>query len=162
MALPAAGSALPPFSVQSAVSGRDVSNSSLKGKRAVLVVHGSKSTDAAKEASKALRAKHRPADVFSASIVDLHGFGGMWKRVAEAQVKSNYEKLAAKVKEANPADDPADWVVICPDWDASVCKALGVDNPDEAPAAIVVGADGRVVGVATMPGMGEKITALLG
>lgn len=161
MALPAAGSPLPPFTIQAAVSGREVSPAAFQGKRAVLVVHGSKSTDAAKDASKALRAKHKPSEVYSASIVDLHNFGGMWKRVAEAQVKQNYEKLAGKVKEANPGEDPADWVVICPDWDASVCKALGVDAPDETPAAIVVGADGNVLGAATGSGFGEQILRLL-
>jgi hypothetical protein len=158
----AAGSPLPPFSTVAAVSGRTVDNASLKGKRAVLVVHSSKSTDAAKEASKAVRAHHRPSEVFSASLVDLRAFGGLWKKVAEAQVKQNYEKLAAKVKEANSAEDPADWVVICPDWDGSVCKALGVDDPDNAPQAIVVAADGKVKGVAAGAGLGEQITNLLG
>jgi hypothetical protein len=162
MALPAAGSPLPAFSIQAAVSGREISPAGMKGKRGVLVLHGSKSTDAAKDASKAVRAKFTPAQVFMASIVDLHSFGGMWKRVAEAQVKANYDKLAAKVKEANPTADPADWVVICPDWDASVCTALGAPDADDAPAAIVVGADGKVAGTVTGPGLGDKVVALLG
>lgn len=162
MAPLSAGAPLPAFSVQAAVSGRTVDNSVFKGRRAVLVVHGSKTTDAAKDVSKAVRAQHKPKDVFSASIVDLRAFGGLWKKVAEAQVKQNYEKLAAKVKENNPGEDPADWVVICPDWDGSVGKALGVEAPDEAAAAIVVGADGKVKGVVTGAGMGEKVNALLG
>ena len=156
------GEPVPAFSVPAAVSGRTVSPDAFRGKRAVLVVHGSRSTDAAKDVSKAVRAKHRPSEVFSASIVDLRAFGGLWKKVAEAQVKQNYEKLAAKVKEASPSDDPADWVVICPDWDGSVGKALGVDAPDDAPATIVVDRDGKVKGVVTGAGMGEKVVALLG
>lgn len=158
----AAGSPLPAFATTAAVSGRTIDNASLKGKRAVLVVHSSKSTDAAKEASKAIRTKFGPKDVASASIVDLRAFGGLWKKVATAQVNQNYEKLAGKAKEANPGDDPADWVVICPDWDGSVCKALGVDDPDNAPQAIVVGADGKVKGVAAGAGLGEQILKLLG
>jgi pimeloyl-ACP methyl ester carboxylesterase len=162
MALPAAGSALPAFSIQSAVSDRDISPAALKGKRAVLVVHGQKSSDAAKDASKAIRARFKPSEVFAVSIVDLRAFGGLWKRVAEAQVKATYEKLAGKVKESDPGADPADWVVICPDWDGSVCAALGVDAPDDVPAAIVVGPDGKVVGVASGAGLGEKVMGLLG
>src|SRR5688500_17438234 len=111
------GQPVPQFSVPAAVSGRPVSPASFQGKRARLVVHGPRSPDAAKEVSKAVRARHKPDAVFSASIVDLRAFGGLWKKVAEAQVKQNYEKLAGKVKEANPGEDPADWVVICPDWD---------------------------------------------
>jgi hypothetical protein len=162
MALPAAGAPLPAFSTTAAVSGRTVDNSSLKGRKAVLVVHGSKTTDAAKEVSKALRSKYKPSEVGSASIVDLRAFGSLWKKVAEAQVKSNYEKMAGKVKENQPGEDPADWVVICPDWDGSVGKALGVDEPDSTPAVIVVGADGKVLGSAEGAGLGEKAMALLG
>lgn len=156
------GMPIPSFSIPAAVSGRTVEPAAFKGKRAVLVVHGSRSTEAAKEVSKTLRAKHKPSEVYSASIVDLRAFGGLWKKVAEAQVKQNYEKLASKVKEANPSEDPADWVVIAPDWDGAVGKALGVDSPDEAPAAIVVDKDGKVKGVVTGSGMGEKVVALLG
>lgn len=161
MALPDAGSPLPAFSTTAAVSGRTIDNASLKGRRAVLVVHGSKTTDAAKEVSKALRAKHTPKEVASASIVDLRAFGGLWKKVAEAQVKSNYEKMAGKVKENQPGEDPADWVVICPDWDGSVGKALGVADPDSRAAVIVVGADGNVIGSVEGDGLGEKAMALL-
>lgn len=162
MPLPAAGSSLPDFAISAAVSGRAVTPAAMLGRPAVLIVHGSKSTDAAKEVSKALRARHTPSEVFAASIVDLRAFGGLWKRVAEAQVKANYEKLAAKVKEASPGDDPADWVVICPDWDGSVCHALGVADPDAAPAVLVVGADGRVKGAVQGKDLGERTMQLLG
>ena len=162
MGLPPPGSPLPAFTTTAAVSGREVSPASFKGRRAVLVLHGSKSTEAAKDVSKALRAKHKPSEVFSASLVDLRSFGGLWKKVAEAQVKANYEKMAGKVKEAQPGEDPADWVVICPDWDGSVGKALGVEDPDSNPTVIVVGADGKVKGAIQGAGLGEKAMALLG
>jgi hypothetical protein len=162
MPLPPPGSPVPDFTTTAAVSGRTVGPAAFKGRRAVLVLHGSKSTDAAKDVSKALRAKHKPSEVFSASIVDLRAFGGLWKKVAEAQVKSNYEKMAGKVKEAQPGEDPADWVVICPDWDGSVCSRLGVDDPDANPTVVVVGADGKVKGALQGAGLGEKTMALLG
>jgi hypothetical protein len=158
----APGSTLPHFAISAAVSGREVSPAAFQGRAAVLVVHGSKSTDAAKDVSKALRARHRPSEVFSASIVDLRAFSGLWKRVAEAQVKASYEKLAAKVREAAPADDPADWVVICPDWDGAVSRALGVEDPDGAPAAIVVGADGQVKGAVQGRDLGPRVMEMLG
>ena len=162
MPLPPPGSPVPAFSTTAAVSGREVSPASFKGRPAVLVLHGSKSTEVAKDVSKALRAKYKPSEVFSASLVDLRSFGGLWKKVAEAQVKANYEKMAGKVKEAQPGEDPADWVVICPDWDGSVGKALGLDDPDNNPAVIVVGADGKVKGALQGAGLGEKVLALLG
>ena len=159
--LPPPGTPVPPFTTTAAVSGREVNPQTFKGRRAVLVLHGSKSTDVAKDVSKALRAKYKPDEVFSASLVDLRSFGGLWKKVAEAQVKANYEKMAGKVKEANPGEDPADWVVICPDWDGSVGKTLGVEDPDATPTVIVVGADGKVRGALQGAGLGDKTLALL-
>jgi Redoxin len=160
--LPPPGTPVPPFTTTAAVSGREVSPQAFKGRRAVLVLHGSKSTEVAKEVSKALRAKYKPDEVFSASLVDLRSFGGLWKKVAEAQVKANYEKMAGKVKENQPGEDPADWVVICPDWDGSVGKALGVEDPDSNPTVIVVDADGKVKASLQGADAAPKTMALLG
>src|SRR5437868_14094773 len=83
----ATGQPVPKFTATAAVSGRTVSDADLKG-TGVLVVHGAKTADAAKEVSKAVRTRWpQPQQVFLASIVDLRAFSGLWKRVAEAQVK---------------------------------------------------------------------------
>lgn len=157
----AAGSPLPSFSLTTAVSGVTVDNAWLAGRKAVIVVHGSKTTDAAKEVSKALRAQEPDAKkVAYVSIVDLRPFAGLWKKVAEAQIKSNYAKLADKAKEAGL--DPLEHVIICPDWDASVCIAFGFPEPDKQPGAIVVDADGKVLGAVTGAGLAAQVLALLG
>jgi hypothetical protein len=153
------GQPVPKFSATAAVSGRTVSDADLKGS-GVLVVHGAKTADAAKEVSKAVRTRWpQPQQVFLASIVDLRAFAGLWKRVAEAQVKSTYEKLAAKAKEAGL--DPAEQVLICPDWDGALAAALGVAEPDKEAAAIVV-KGGKVALVATGKDIAEKVVAALG
>ncbi len=137
------GDTLPSFSLTAAVSGITVDRAWLAGRRAVLVVHGSKSTEAAKTVSKALRSQEPDAaKVAFASIVDLRAFPGIWKKVAEAQMKSSYAKLAEKAAAAGLK--PEEHVVICPDWDGAVCQALGVPEPDRYPAVIVVASDGTV------------------
>jgi hypothetical protein len=152
------GSPLPPFKATAAVSGRAVSEADLKG-TGVLVIHGAKTADAAKDVSKAVRTKYpKTTDVFLASIVDLRAFAGIWKRVAEAQVKSTYEKLAAKATEAGM--DPKEQVLICPDWDGAIAQSLGVAEPDKEAAAIVV-KGGKVAAVATGKDIaGQVMTAL--
>ncbi|MEA3143959.1 MAG: hypothetical protein QOG31_1283 [Thermoplasmata archaeon] len=153
-----AGQPVPKFTATAAVSGRTVSDADLKG-TGVLVVHGAKTADAAKEVSKAVRTRWpQPQQVFLASIVDLRAFSGLWKRVAEAQVKSTYEKLAGKAKEAGL--DPAEQVLICPDWDGAIGKALGVAEPDKEAAAIVV-KGGKVVAVATGKDVAAQVMAAL-
>jgi hypothetical protein len=153
-----AGQPVPKFSATAAVSGRTISEADLKG-NGVLVVHGAKTADAAKEVSKAVRGKWpQPKQVFLASIVDLRSFAGLWKRVAEAQVKSTYEKLAAKATEAGL--DPVEQVLICPDWDGAIGKALGVEEPDKEAAAIVV-KGGKVAVVARGKDIAAQVLAAL-
>lgn len=140
-----AGTACPTFSLQAAVSGRTVGPETLRGRRTVLVFHGPRSTDAPKQVGKAVRAAHpRADDVLVANVVDLRTMGGLWKRVAEAQMKSTYERMAARVD-----GDPADYIVLCPDWDGEVAPLFGVGEPDRHPGVAVLDADGTVVGVAT-------------
>ncbi len=157
MALLSAGAPCPAFTLRAAVSGREVSPGAAKGKRLVLVLHGPKTSDAAKEVGKAVRAVHTSADVVVANVVNLKAMGGLWKKVAEAQLKATYEKMAGKVT----LGDPADYVVICPDWENAVAPLFGVEDGDRTPGLVVVRADGTVAGVAEGAGLGEKAVAWL-
>jgi hypothetical protein len=163
MPLPAAGAAPPTFVLTAAVSGREVSVASLKGKRAVLVLHGVKTSDVPKEVGKAVRAKHPRADVVVANVVNLKSMGGLWKRVAEAQIKSTYEKLAGRLKETG-TPNPEEFVLICPDWDNAIAPSFGVMDSDLTPGVVVLGKDGKVLGVAEGPGseLAAQAVALLG
>lgn len=158
----AAGSPTPEFRLQAAVSGREVSPAMLKGKRAVLVLHGVKTQEAPKEVGKAVRAKHPGPDVVVANVVNLKTMGGMWKRVAEAQIKSTYDRMASRITEKEPGRDPKELVLILPDWENAVAPLFGVADSDAEAAAVVIGADGKVKGVATGTALGEQATKLLG
>ena len=124
-------------------------------------MHGSKSADAAKEVSKALREREPDAaKVAYASIVDLRPFAGLWKKVAEAQLKSSFAKLSERATAAGL--DPNASVVICPDWDGSACNAFAVAEPDREPAALVVDAAGNVVAVVRGAAMAAAVLSNLG
>lgn len=152
------GKPIPAFTATAAVSGRAVSDADLHG-RGVLVVHGAKTVEAAKEVSKAVRARWpRPDQVFLASVVDLRAFSGLWRRLADAQLRSTYEALAAKAREAG--FDPAEQVLICPDWDGAVGAALGVAEPDREAVAIVV-REGKVAALASGKAVAEQVVAAL-
>lgn len=155
-----AGDPLPDFQLTAAGSGAAVSPALFAGKPGLVVLHGAKNSEPAKEVSKALRARHKdPSAVPFVSIVDLRAFGGIWKKVAEAQLRSTYEKLAAKAKENG--FDPAVAVVIAADWDGAVCARFGVPAPDEAPLAVAVGPGGKVTGTASAKDAAAAV-ALLG
>lgn len=151
---------LPQFSFEAAVTGRPIDNALLKGRRAVLIVHGAKNTEVPKAVARVVRETWPDAkDVVLATVVDLRPFAGVWRRVAEAQVRSTHDKLAAKAKEMGL--DPAEHVLIVTDWDGKAGKTLGVDDPGTAPAAVVVGRDGKVLGVATGEDVAGQVLGLL-
>lgn len=129
------GAKVPTFSVQAVGSGRTVTPQDLAG-RGVVVVHGAKTMEFAKDVSKAVRSAFPTnADVFLMSVVDLRSFSGMWKKVAEAQIKSTYEKLAAKAVEAGSTGERE--VVILPDWDGVLAQMFGVVDGNAEAAALV-------------------------
>lgn len=158
----AVGATVPDFKLQAAVSGREVSPATLRGKRAVLVLHGVKTQEAPKEVGKAVRARHPGPDVVVANVVNLKSMAGMWKRVAEAQIKSTYERMAARIQEKEPGRDPTELVLILPDWDNAVAPLFGVADSDAEAAAAVIGADGRILGVVNGANLGDQAASLLG
>jgi len=144
----AAGSPLPPIRLEAAVSGRVIDNKALAGRKAVLVLHGARNTEAPKAVARAVRERWPDAGkVLLATVVDLRSFAGAWRRVAEAQLKSTHGKLADRAREHGL--DPAEHVLIVPDWDGTACRTLGAEDAASTPVAVVVGPDGKVLGTAT-------------
>lgn len=147
-----AGKPLPAFRFEAAVTGRAIDNAFAKGRRAVFVVHGARNTEVPKAVAREVRERWPDAnDVLLVSVVDLRSFAGLWRKVADAQVKATHDKLAAKAREMGL--DPAEHVLIVADWEGKAANALGVESPDKEAAAVVVGKTGQVIGVA----MGEDV-----
>ena len=154
-----AGTDCPAFLLEAAVSARPVGPDALRGRRTVLIFHGPRTTDAPKEIGKAVRAAHPlAADVFVANIVDLKSMGGLWTKVATAQLKSTYEKLAAKLTKV----DPAEYVVMCPDWKGTVAPLFGVADPNQAAGVAVLDAQGKVVGATDTGDLAAQTLSWLG
>lgn len=135
------GEQAPDFRIEAAVSGRVVS--APMGRPLVLVFHGPKTADAPKQVGKAVRAEYPSAeDVFVANVVDLESMAGLWSKVADAQIKQTYERMAKKVADG----DPADFVVICPDYENAVAPRFGFEDSNREPGVVVLDEDGGVVG----------------
>lgn len=150
-----AGAQAPTFSIQAAVSGKEVTHAN--GRTTVLVFHGNKTQDAPKLVGKAVRAEKPDwQDVLVANIVNLKPFAGMFQKVADAQIAKTYEKMAAKV---DPAEE---FVVICPDYKNEVGPKFGVDDSDKECAVVVLDGDGKVLGShAGMDGIAEAAVGFL-
>jgi len=126
-------------------SNREVNLNALS-KPAVLLFHTQETAEDAAKVNAAIRADenyHTAENLFIANIVDLRSVPKLFRGFAEKAMKENYEKAAASLPaEANPAD----YVLILPDWDGSVTKSVGLKDTNKTAGIAVFNAKGQVVG----------------
>ncbi len=92
------------------------------------------------------------------NVVDLRKFPKVVRKIAEGLMANNYKENAKGV----PADrDPADYIIILPDWDAKVMKALGIESVSKELALAVIAPGGALVGSYQGDGAGERAVELL-
>lgn len=133
---------LPEVTLTASGSGREVNLAGI-GVPTVLVFHGQDTADTALEINKAVRAVHPGADtVFIASIIDLRSFPSMFHSMVKPAIEKAYFNAAGKVPEGT---DPADLVVLLPDWDGSVHDAVGVTGSTDQAAVVIVDSEGRII-----------------
>ena len=83
------------------------------------------------------------AEVLMTSVVDLHIVPRLVRGVAEAAMRMAYDKAVErfphefKPPQPEATVDPADYIIILPDWDAAVTRDFGVRNPSRTPALAV-------------------------
>lgn len=133
----------PDVTLKSVVSNRQVK---LRKPGAVLVLV--MPTQATTEAVNPLRAALRerfpdPAKVVIASVVDLHQVPRLMRKMGESALSKRYDEVAAGLQ---PGQDPAQYVVMCPDWNGEVPGKLGLGDLGSEVGVAVIAADGTVAG----------------
>ena len=85
-----------------------------------------------------------PAVVQIATIIDLRSIPRLLRKVAEGTLNGRYQERA---KALEPGLDPAERIVILPDWDGKAVAALGISDLSQQAAVAVVAPTGKLVGV---------------
>jgi hypothetical protein len=133
----------PDITLKSVVSGRQV-NLRKPGAVLVLVMPTQATTEAVNPLRTALRERFPdPAKVLIASVVDLHQVPRLMRKVGESALNKRYEEVVAGLKEGQ---DPAAYVVMCPDWNGEVPGKLGFDDLGVEMGVAVIAADGTLAG----------------
>jgi len=79
-----------------------------------------------------------------ANLADLRGVPRLLHGLVSREMEKGYHDIAARL----PADlDPADYVLIVPDWKGHAVRAVGLPGPLRRPALAVIGAGGLLFGV---------------
>lgn len=149
---------LPDVNLTAAGSEREVNLRKI-GVPTILVFHGQDTGDAALQVNKAVRKRFPGVDkVFIASVIDLRSFPGMFRSMVQPAMEKAYFNAAGKL----PTEaDPADLVILLPDWEGSVHDTLGVKGSTEQGAVVVADREGRIVCIDQSENLAETaLTAL--
>ena len=133
---------LPDVCLTAAGSEREVNLQKI-GVPAILIFHGQDTADSALEVNKVVRKKYPGVDeVFLASVIDLRPFPSMFRNMVQPALEKAYFNAAGKIPEGA---DPADLVVLLPDWDGAVHDSVGVAGSTERGAVVVADGQGFIV-----------------
>jgi hypothetical protein len=136
------GKQAPGFSLLAAGSGRRVDTRSVLGRKVVLIFHLQGTAPTARQINRAVRAHHPdPEDVLVASVIDLSIVPPFYWVSVSLILGQAYDRAA---EELPPDADPAEYVVILPDWGGLVSRRYDVTNTGRAAAIVVLDEDGSV------------------
>lgn len=138
------GRRAPFFSLISAGSGWRVSLREAMGRKTVLIFHLQGTAPAAHEINQAVRETYpSPDDVLVASVIDLSIVPPVYWFSVSLVLNTAYDKAAAELPEGA---NPADYVVILPDWSGLTSRKFGIRNTGRAAAVVVVNEDATIAG----------------
>ena len=136
------GEKAPYFSLLAAGSGRRVDTQNVVGRRVVLVFHLQGTAPTAREINRAVRLRYPdPENVLIASVIDLSIVPPFYWMSVGLILGQAYDRAA---QERPPGADPAEYVVILPDWGGLVSRRYDVGNTGRAAAIVVLDEDGSV------------------
>ena len=135
---------IPPITLTAAGSGRRLPLDRLEVP-AVLFFLWRDTLHLAEPVNLAVRRRYPLASqLLVANLADLRGVPGLIHGLVSREMEKGYHDIAARL----PADlDPADYVLIVPDWKGHAVRAVGLPGPLRRPALAVIGAGGLLLGV---------------
>lgn len=141
----------PGFSLVATASGRRVSLASCAGRPLVLVFHLRDTAPAARAVNRAIREAYpRPDAVTVASVLDLSIVPPLYWGAVGLELSRAYRSAVEELPDSMPPDaDPADYVIILPDWSGLTARRFGARDTNRAAAVVVIDAESRVAGAHT-------------
>lgn len=153
------GGRAPNFSIIAAGSGRRISLRRQAGRKVVLIFHLQGTAPTARGLNRAIRERFPdPKEVFVASVIDLSIVPPVYWMTVGLVLGSAYEQAS---RELPPDVDPADYLVILPDWGGRISRDYGVRNTGRAAAIVVVDENSETVGSYQGERPVEAVLALL-
>lgn len=138
------GNRAPDFDLLAAGSGRRISLYGNDGRPVVLIFHLQGTAPTAREINRAVRERYAdPEAVLVASVIDLSIVPPVYWMTVGLVLGQAYEHAASELP---PDTDPAEYIVILPDWGGRVSRAYGARRTNRAAAIAIIDRDSTVAG----------------
>lgn len=157
MFLPA-GTPSPNFELTAITSQRVITPARDDGRPLVLIFHDHTMANAVREINTAVRRSYDADAVLVASVVDLRAVPRLLRGMVRTFMEQAYRQGTGAVP---PEAEPADYVIILPDWDGKATSALKVPPLKQGPSVVVLSGDGVVAGNARGAEVGAAAVAIV-
>lgn len=135
MSFIAEGVPAPPFVIKAEVSGRSLTPNSGSG-ALLLVFHSYQTASTVGEIIRAIRQVYPdPGQVLIAGVTDMQVVPRFLRGTAKTFIQNAYHEAS---KEVPPGQDPADHIIILPDWDGAVHRAYQAPPTNSHVALVLI------------------------
>ncbi len=144
MALIEIGTAAPAFKLRAIPTKRKVEIPSALGVPMLLVFLAAQTATQIEDVVKNVRLQQPdPAKLLVVNVMDLRSVPKLLRKTAETVMRTSYEQAAAQM----PDDfDPAEHLILVPDWKGKIFKAFGVQDAGKNLAIVALNAAGQISG----------------
>jgi hypothetical protein len=149
------------------VLGHSVSLSDYRGQTVVATFGGKDSAEQVQRAVETIRGRYDPDEVPILGVSDLGGVPRPVRAIAKSQLKKGFDAAVKNLSGAReaagkpPLADPARGVVMLLDWKGEVPRSFGLSDVGQEAVAVVIDAEGRILGSGSGAQAGEEILSLL-
>lgn len=133
---------MPNKTIKAISSGREIDLQN-PGAPIILIFHFRDTADVARNLNDIIRKKYpSPEELLIASVLDLHAIPKIGRGPTEAMIGREYKKAAG---ELNNDQKPEDIIIILPDWNGQMTKALGFQDTNKQAGVAIIDASGYIL-----------------
>ncbi len=133
----------PHFKLEASSTERTIGIPDSLPKVLVLLFQDQNSVETTRQVNETIRGVYEESeDLVVASVVDMSGVPRFMRKMAQNVLHRAYEDAAQSI----PADrDPADYIVLLPDWSGKVFKLFEVDDVLKKALMVIIDHEGNIV-----------------
>lgn len=133
----------PQFKLEAASGLRTIGHPHSLPRVLILLFQDEATADAARLVNEVVRGVYEDSeDMFVASVADMSAVPRFMLKMSKNMLLRAYEKAAENIPEGI---DPADYIILLPDWSGQVFKAFEVGDVSKKALMVIIDHEGRIV-----------------